>query len=90
MGLFLVWHEEENVLEPETRLALDHFELRPGLLLVDSETALSRLYHRLKSALPPGSGLMVAPLASAPKFKLMDKGAAAWLRSREQAAGAAP
>ena len=82
MALFLVWHDEESVIAPELALALDRFELRPGLSLVDSDLPLFRLYHRVKWALPPGAGLLVAPLGSAPKFKRMEEGALKWLRLR--------
>lgn len=82
MTLFLVWHEEGSALAPELALALESFELRPGLALVDSDLALSRLYHRIKWALPPASPLLVVPLAAAPKFKLMSEGALAWVRAR--------
>jgi hypothetical protein len=61
---------------------LDHCELRPGMLLVDSESELSPLYHRIKWALPGATPLLVAPLADAPKFKLMAEGALTWVRSR--------
>jgi hypothetical protein len=90
VGLFLVWHEEETAVELTTRRALEYFELRPGLLLVDSEMTLSWLYHRLKWALAPGTGLVVAPLDSAPKSRRIAKGAAKWLRERAPAADAAP
>lgn len=89
MALFLVWHGEDSAISAEPALDLDRFELRPGLILVDSELALSRLYHRIKWALPPGSPLLVAPLAAAPKFKLMDEGALKWVRTRGGAAGSA-
>ncbi|HEX8126990.1 MAG TPA: hypothetical protein VF548_15550 [Allosphingosinicella sp.] len=89
MALFLVWHDEESVIAPELRLALDLFELRPGLVLVDSEVQLSLLYHRIKWALPPGGALLVAPLGSAPKFKRMEKGALKWLRNRPGASQSA-
>jgi hypothetical protein len=82
MALFLVWHDEEAAIAPELALALDRFELRPGLSLVDSDLRLSRLYHRIKWALPPGAALLVAPLGSAPKFKRMEQGALKWLRLR--------
>lgn len=85
MALFLVWHDPEKIVADELRLALDRFELRPGLFLVDSELDLSRLYHQIKWALPPGSPLLVAPLAAAPKFKLMEEGALKWMRSRGSA-----
>lgn len=83
MALFLVWHEPDREIAPELAAALDRFELRPGLLLVDSALTRSKLYHQVKWALPAGSALLVAPLAEAPKFKSMDAGALAWLRARE-------
>jgi hypothetical protein len=81
--LFLVWHDEDSVIADDLSLAFDRFELRPGLILVDSELALSPLYHRIKWALPPGSSLLVAPLAAAPKLKRMEEGALKWIRARE-------
>jgi hypothetical protein len=82
VALFLVRYDEDRAMADELRLALDRFELRPGLILVDSELALSPLYHRIKWALPAGSALLVAPLAAAPKFKGMDQGVRTWLRDR--------
>jgi hypothetical protein len=81
MAPFLVWHDEDGAIAEDLRLALDRFELRPGLFLVDSELDLSPLYHRIKRALPPGSPLLVAPLAAPPKFKRMEEGALKWLRA---------
>ncbi|HEX8239914.1 MAG TPA: hypothetical protein VF574_09270 [Allosphingosinicella sp.] len=83
MALFLVWHDGESAIAEELAAPLDRFELRPGLTLVDSELGLSPLYHRIKSALPQGSALLVAPLATAPKFKRMAKGATGWSRALE-------
>jgi hypothetical protein len=82
MVLFLVWHEEGRAIGPELLLSLDRFELRPGLVLVDSALTRSKLYHRIKWALPAGTALLVAPLAEAPKFKGMAAGALAWVRAR--------
>ena len=82
MPLYLVWHEAEREIDPELAASLDRAELRPGLFLVDSEETRSRLYHRVKWALPRGTALLVAPLAEAPKFKGMEPGALAWLRHR--------
>jgi hypothetical protein len=87
MALFLVWHDEESAIAPELTAALDAFELRPGLILVDSDVRLSTLYHRIKWALPPGAALLVAPLGSAPKFKRMESGALEWIRHRALEAG---
>ncbi len=82
MALFLVWHDEDSAIADDLLLALDRFELRPGLILVDSELGLSPLYHKIKWGLPPGSSLLVAPLAGAPKFKGMEEGALNWVRTR--------
>jgi hypothetical protein len=82
VALFLVWHDERAAVAPELLLALDHFELRPGLNLVDSDLETSKLYHRIKWALPIGTTLLVAPLAGPPKFKLMTEGALGWVRRR--------
>ncbi|HEX8620535.1 MAG TPA: hypothetical protein VF718_01050 [Allosphingosinicella sp.] len=85
MTLFLVWHDEDRAIADELRLALESFELRPGLILVDSELGLSPLYHRIKWALPAGSALLVAPLEAAPKLKAVAAGALKWLRARAAA-----
>jgi len=82
VALFLVRHDEDRTISEELLLPLDRFELAPGLILVDSALGLSPLYHRIKWALPPGSALFVAPLAAAPKFKGMERGALSWLRAR--------
>ena len=82
MALYLVWIETEIEIEPEVRLALDFFELQPGLLLIDSDLTRSKLYHRIKWALPKDTALLCAPLADAPKFKGMETGALNWVRAR--------
>lgn len=82
MPLYLVWHEAEREIGLEVRASLDGVELRPGLLLIDSEETRSRLYHRIKWALPRGTSLLVAPLADLPKFKGMEAGVLNWLRTR--------
>ncbi|WP_122468931.1 hypothetical protein [Brevundimonas lutea] len=54
--------------------------LDPHLQLVVSTLARSRLYHRIKRQLPPGSALLVVPISEAPKFKGMAAGALAACR----------
>jgi hypothetical protein len=61
---------------------LELLELRPGLLLVESEQRRSVVYHALKDQLPGGSPLLVAELDEVPKFKGMAPGALAWARAR--------
>lgn len=58
------------------------WELRPGLLLVDSEQSRSAIYHGLKDALPAGTPLLVARCDEVPKFKGMAAGSLAWARAR--------
>jgi hypothetical protein len=64
------------------RGALDDpvFALAPGLLLAHSPLSRSRLYHRIKRALPPGTAMLVAPLSEPPKMKGMAPGALAFIR----------
>ena len=40
-----MWHEEGLAIAPDLSLVLDHFELRPGLTLVDSDLETSTLYQ---------------------------------------------
>ncbi len=53
-----------------------------GLLLVDSDAGLSRVYHELKWSLPPGAALLVTPVASRPKLARVAAGTQTWLRAR--------
>lgn len=54
--------------------------LADGLYLVVSALSRSRLYHRIKRQLPPDTAFLVAPLADAPKFKGMARGALTFTR----------
>lgn len=58
----------------------DGKQLARGLYLIRSNLSRSKLYHRLKSQLPHGAALLVAPLADDPKFKGMNAGALSWIR----------
>lgn len=82
MTLYLVWHAPDAEIEQALRLSLDRFDLQPGLLLVDSDLSRSKLYHRIKWALPADTPVLVAPLEEAPKFKGMAKGSLNWVRAR--------
>ena len=81
--LYLVWHEPTD-----STIAWDGDgrPLNDTLWLVRSGLTRSRLYHRTKHQLPPGSALLVAPLDDRPdgwpKFKGMDAGVLSWLRER--------
>lgn len=83
MTLYLVWHEPEAAIDDAERVAHDAFELRPGLWLIDSDLTRSRLYHRIKWALPGDTALLVAPLEDTPKFKGLSEGALKWVRARD-------
>ena len=60
----------------------DAFMLADDLFLVRSDLSRSRLYHQIKRCLPTDAALLIAPLADAPKFKGMRRGALKWLRER--------
>jgi hypothetical protein len=79
--LFVAWLEDMDVDGSEEGPWTDAFRLRPGLLLVRSAEGRSPVYHALKHQSTPGSALLVAPLADAPKAKGMADGWTSWLRS---------
>ena len=56
-------------------------KLADGLYVAVSALTRSRLYHRIKRQLPPDTAFLVAPLADAPKFKGMSRGALAFTRT---------
>ena len=56
-------------------------KLADGLYVAVSALTRSRLYHRIKHQLPADTALLVAPLADAPKFKGMSRGALAFTRT---------
>lgn len=81
MTVYLGWSSEEVPADTPGPWA----ELRPagpGLVLVESEESLSRVYHELKWSLPEDAALVVAPLAARPKFKGLAPGTQTWLRER--------
>ncbi|WP_232680021.1 hypothetical protein [Nocardioides sp. R-C-SC26] len=53
-----------------------------GLVLVESDDTLSRVYHEIKWSLADGAALIVAPLAARPKLKALPPGTTSWLRDR--------
>ena len=53
-----------------------------GLAFVDSDEALSPVFHALKWSLPPGVALAVAPVGDMPKAKGLAPGTNSWLRAR--------
>ncbi|PWN03301.1 hypothetical protein DJ010_09300 [Nocardioides silvaticus] len=60
-------------------------ELRPladGLVLVESDEGLSRVYHEIKWAVADGAALLVVPVNERPKLKGLPAGTTTWLRDR--------
>lgn len=57
-------------------------EAGPGLLLVETDETLSRVYHEIKWLLPEGAALLVAPLDRRPKARGVTAGTVSWLRDR--------
>jgi hypothetical protein len=82
--VYLAWTPEL----PEPHLPGPWTEIRvaaPGLLLVDSEDTLSRVFHELKWALSTEDApLLVAPVAATPKLRGLAPGTLSWLRERTQ------
>ena len=63
-------------------------ETAPGLVLIESEDSLSRVYHEMKWLLPDGCALLVAPLGGRPKARGLAAGTLSWLRARLPLPGA--
>jgi hypothetical protein len=82
MTVFVAWTSEL----PEQDLPGPWAEIHvaaPGLLLVDSEDTLSRVFHELKWSLSSDDApLFVAPLAATPKLRGLSAGTLSWLRER--------
>ena len=53
-----------------------------GLLLVETDETVSRVYHELKWLLPRDSARLVAPLLARPKARGVTGGTVTWLRDR--------
>ena len=84
-GVLLVWVEDPSATEAVVASPgpwREVLESGEGLLLVESEESLSRVYHAIKALLPRGCGLLVAPLAHRPKARGLTEGSVSWLRSR--------
>ncbi|MBB6425718.1 hypothetical protein [Sphingopyxis sp. JAI128] len=78
--LFLVYADVAASSEGPVHLPGDAFMLADTLFLVRSDLTRSELYHQVKLGLPTDAALLVAPLADAPKFRRLHRGALKWLR----------
>jgi len=81
MTVYVAWTPDL----PGTKLPGPWSELKvaaPGLLLVESDDTLSRVFHELKWALAEDAPLFVAPVAATPKLRGLEPGTLSWLRAR--------
>jgi len=82
MTFFVAWTPdlpEENLPGPWTEIRV----AATGLLLIESDDSLSRVFHELKWALSTEDApLFVAPLAATPKLRGLTPGTLSWLRER--------
>ncbi|WP_162602279.1 hypothetical protein [Nocardioides daejeonensis] len=88
MTVYLAW-----VAQPPADLHGPWEEARviaPGLLLIESDEALSPVYHALKWSLPDNTALIVSPVTQQPKSRGMAPGTTSWLRERTRPAGHDP
>jgi hypothetical protein len=81
MTVYVAWTPQlpqENLPGPWTEIRV----AAPGLLLLESEETLSRVFHELKWALSEDAPLFVAPVAATPKLRDLAPGTLSWLRER--------
>ena len=57
-------------------------EAGSGLLVVETDETVSRVYHEIKWMLPDDCPLLVAPVAERPKARGVTAGTVSWLRHR--------
>lgn len=57
-------------------------EAGSGLLVVETDETVSRVYHEIKWVLPDDCPLLVAPVAERPKARGLTAGTVSWLRER--------
>ncbi len=87
MTVYVGWAPEITESAQLSALTGPWSEIRlaaPGLLLVDSEDTLSRVFHELKWSLAEDASLFVAPLAGTPKLRHVEPGTLSWLRERTE------
>jgi hypothetical protein len=85
MAVCLVWLGDAAVVDAVMSARgpwREVVEVAPGLLLVESDDTLSRVYHEVKWLLPDGCPLLVAPLSERPKARGVADGVVSWLRAR--------
>lgn len=85
MAVFLAWLEDPAAVSlvmaapgPWRELV----EAGPGLVVVETDETVSRVYHEMKWLLPDSCALLVAPLSQRPKARGVTPGTVSWLRER--------
>ena len=58
------------------------FEAGPGLLVIETDQTVSRVFHEIKWLLPADCSLLVAPVDRRPKARGVFAGTVSWLRAR--------
>lgn len=85
MAICVVWLEDPASVDAVVSAPgpwREVVEAGPGLLLVETEDTVSRVYHEVKSLLPDACALLVAPLEHRPKARGVADGTVSWLRDR--------
>ena len=54
----------------------------PGLVVVETDETVSRVFHEVKWMLPDDAALLVAPVEHRPKARRVNSGTVSWLRDR--------
>ncbi|HWI43990.1 MAG TPA: hypothetical protein VNS81_10235 [Nocardioides sp.] len=57
-------------------------EAGTGMLVVETDETVSRVFHEIKWLLPDDCGLLVAPVGERPKARGVTPGTVSWLRER--------
>jgi hypothetical protein len=85
MGVCLVWlgdAAQADVVGASPGPWRRPIEAGSGLLVLETDETVSRVYHELKWLLPDDCALLVAPLESRPKARGVTRGTVRWLRER--------
>ena len=85
MSVCLVWlgdPEQAHTVISTPGPWTEVFEAGDGLLVVETEETLSRVFHEIKWLLPGDCPLLVAPVVERPKARGVTEGTVSWLRRR--------
>ena len=85
MGVCLVWLGDPTAVDRVMTARgpwREVVESGPGLVLVETDETVSRVYHEIKWLLPDECALLVAPVEHRPKARGVTAGTVSWLRDR--------